>query len=622
MLEITCKGITARCTQLEGVTSGTVGTKCRFIFDEVWDGLTRTAVFAAGNEQRDVILTSDECVIPWEVLTNAGYRLRIGVCGENEDGKIVIPTVFANCGIIREGANPGNNPSAEPTSGIVQGIIDTVTKNVEKELSNGDNILNTYNPIMTSSASTPVKEGTSVHLNFPEDKDTYFYLNLMTGLAAGKKYTLSFDATGVEDGKAPVFCVRRKSWGCFTVKNGRNVVTFIPDEDYEGSSVIIDDMPEGGIRPQNINVTLSNFKIERGAMATDYTPSLTAMADKLQNVESAVALTRSYTNQSSSWYCMLASGDFYVATVPLSHRNLTADSSLTVGGNATASQQLYIVPPYPTKETNLVGSCDRSGQYIANVNGYSGNGATIGAAYRVIDPQGRSSFSSTVRLQSMGAIVSPPAAPSVAYHQTGAEQAAAIAQSYVDAQLSGRTFHYGANFFHDDTDTINDASGAAMMQCDTYIGMVLRGIPYLQSPYANTTSDFTYHYDDMMNHANPNHYAWCDRILDKIRDQKYLHRDVKFAADYAWMCWGMAGSVFTDPTYAKTGDLVFWKRANKCDYFDNIAHVAMLKMEDGVPYIYEVTGSGESGGKVLRKVRLDDKAERPSYFARPDYAAS
>lgn len=126
MIQITCKGNSAICTRTERLTSGMVGLQCKFEFDSAWDGLARTAVFLAGTEKRDVLLTGDTCTVPWEVLKTAGYQLVIGVYGTNAEGTLVIPTVYAMCGGIASGADPSGDESTDPTLpvwGQMQGMI-------------------------------------------------------------------------------------------------------------------------------------------------------------------------------------------------------------------------------------------------------------------------------------------------------------------------------------------------------------------------------------------------------------------------------------------------------------------------------------------------------------------
>lgn len=145
MIHITCKGNSAICTRTERLTSGMVGLQCKFEFDSAWDGLARTAVFLAGNEKRDVLLTGDTCTVPWEVLKTAGYQLVIGVYGTNADGTLVIPTVYAMCGGIASGADPSGDESTDPTLpvwGQLQGMIGNLN---DLQTTSKDNLVDAIN---------------------------------------------------------------------------------------------------------------------------------------------------------------------------------------------------------------------------------------------------------------------------------------------------------------------------------------------------------------------------------------------------------------------------------------------------------------------------------------------
>ena len=94
----------------EPVTSGSVSAcDVRFEFSEGWEGLTKTAVFKAGAAARSVLLDdSGVCSIPWETLQTPWVRLTAGACG-TRDGGVVLPTVWADLGVIQAGAAPGGN---------------------------------------------------------------------------------------------------------------------------------------------------------------------------------------------------------------------------------------------------------------------------------------------------------------------------------------------------------------------------------------------------------------------------------------------------------------------------------------------------------------------------------
>lgn len=99
--------------QREPVTSGSVNVyTVQFTFSQEWDSLDRTAVFRCGDNSVSVLLDkSGTCSIPWEVLTDGGRRLEVGVCG-TRGGKTVLPTAWASLGMVLTGVRipPGNIP--------------------------------------------------------------------------------------------------------------------------------------------------------------------------------------------------------------------------------------------------------------------------------------------------------------------------------------------------------------------------------------------------------------------------------------------------------------------------------------------------------------------------------
>ena len=122
-----CLNIEAR----EPVTSGSVNVyEVQFKFSADWDGLDRTAVFAAGEEQVSVVLdSSNTCVIPWEALQSPRRELRAGVYG-TKGGEAVLPTVWASLGTIREGCSPGEE--AQPPTPDVYGQILAAAEEAER----------------------------------------------------------------------------------------------------------------------------------------------------------------------------------------------------------------------------------------------------------------------------------------------------------------------------------------------------------------------------------------------------------------------------------------------------------------------------------------------------------
>lgn len=108
------------------ITSGTVGLPIEFEFDSQWEGLSKTALFRAGNVIKIVENLEVETVVPWEVLVKYGPWLSVGVYGTNRDGTEVIPTIWANVSPIYAGVDPDGDPSTDPTLPVWQKLLSDV----------------------------------------------------------------------------------------------------------------------------------------------------------------------------------------------------------------------------------------------------------------------------------------------------------------------------------------------------------------------------------------------------------------------------------------------------------------------------------------------------------------
>lgn len=100
------------------ITSGSVGIQVTFMLSADFDGLACIAVFEGSGAKIDVaLMNSNTCVVPHEVLAQAGGYLRIGVYASNGEGTIVIPTVWARSRLILSGTTPSEVDPYAPTPG-------------------------------------------------------------------------------------------------------------------------------------------------------------------------------------------------------------------------------------------------------------------------------------------------------------------------------------------------------------------------------------------------------------------------------------------------------------------------------------------------------------------------
>lgn len=105
ILEASKSSLTVR--QRELMTSGSVNVNTvKFDFSADWEGLTKTAVFRAGEESHSILLDdTSQCEIPWEVLSSAEERVYAGVYGTRGQ-ETVLPTIWTSLGVVQPGAAP------------------------------------------------------------------------------------------------------------------------------------------------------------------------------------------------------------------------------------------------------------------------------------------------------------------------------------------------------------------------------------------------------------------------------------------------------------------------------------------------------------------------------------
>lgn len=115
-IELEVTNATAKKTAFGRITAGMRGLTVHVTFDDAWNGLVPTLI-AAGAVARPMAIDADgNSEVPWECLVS-GYVLKLGVRGINESGEVVIPTSWADCGIVERSvsdADIGDTPAPSP----------------------------------------------------------------------------------------------------------------------------------------------------------------------------------------------------------------------------------------------------------------------------------------------------------------------------------------------------------------------------------------------------------------------------------------------------------------------------------------------------------------------------
>ena len=195
------------------------------------------------------------------------------------------------------------------------------------------------------------------------------------------------------------------------------------------------------------------------------------------------------------------------------------------------------------------------------------------------------------------------------YCEPKAQEAVYVARTYWTARARGRAFYYttsGKTFLNGNN--LNNSSGAGIIDCSTYIHLVMRGIPYDKSPYAiNTSANATYDPSNLV--TNTSEYTWAD---DNIRNSETIGGQVRFAADLAAYYWSQ-GRCFTDPSLRKPGDLIFHSTKDN-ERFMSITHVSIV--DEDISKYYNVT---DIEGLVIVRTEYANRHSDIVFFARPDY---
>lgn len=130
-IKIAVTGSDACVTEKPVITSGMVGLPVEFTFDEVWNGLGKSAVFRAGSRSYPVSCLQSSAIVPWEVLEKPGVGLYVGVIGADEKGIVKIPTVWTLVDTIAPGVRLPDTVAEDPTPSVYDQILTMANKAME-----------------------------------------------------------------------------------------------------------------------------------------------------------------------------------------------------------------------------------------------------------------------------------------------------------------------------------------------------------------------------------------------------------------------------------------------------------------------------------------------------------
>ncbi len=116
-----CQGGTAWARTEGHLTAGMAGVPVEITTDRAWEGLTKTLVCRGGNRQIPIVLGTETPTAAWETLVE-GTHLYLGLEGRNEAGNLILPTTWADCGLVHPSA-AGSHQTAAPTPNEVEQML-------------------------------------------------------------------------------------------------------------------------------------------------------------------------------------------------------------------------------------------------------------------------------------------------------------------------------------------------------------------------------------------------------------------------------------------------------------------------------------------------------------------
>ena len=147
-MRVTINKTCATVSNPEMLTSGMVGKTIDAEFSADWLGLIKIAVFTNGAVTRDVIEPMGTVIIPWEVLATPNKRVSVGFYGYRMEGGekvLAIPTIWAELGAVRAGADPSGDPSTTPTPEVAEQILGKIGDLDNLDTEAKDNLVNAIN---------------------------------------------------------------------------------------------------------------------------------------------------------------------------------------------------------------------------------------------------------------------------------------------------------------------------------------------------------------------------------------------------------------------------------------------------------------------------------------------
>lgn len=113
--KIEVSGVRVNMVYRDVVPAGIIGAEIEISYtDDIWRDLRKTVVFR-GAVTKDVVTDESIVTIPPEVVEAPNTALSVGVYGVDANGKLAVPTLWADLGYIRPATDPSGDTTTAPS---------------------------------------------------------------------------------------------------------------------------------------------------------------------------------------------------------------------------------------------------------------------------------------------------------------------------------------------------------------------------------------------------------------------------------------------------------------------------------------------------------------------------
>lgn len=148
--QIEVSGVRARAIVYRPIPVGIVGGTVRLVYsDPLWDGLTKTVVFQAGDITKDVLNPGELVTIPPEITRQVRRNVLVGVYGTDAKQNLVIPTLWATIGMVRDATSPSGDTSTDESLPVWAQLRDMIGNLDDLDTTAKNNLVAAINEAMT-----------------------------------------------------------------------------------------------------------------------------------------------------------------------------------------------------------------------------------------------------------------------------------------------------------------------------------------------------------------------------------------------------------------------------------------------------------------------------------------